>query len=106
MYRKEQYTGTVYQQTEEAEARREKFYELPELYARVKDYSRGLGVLELADAIRTGRRNRTGADLILHITEAIEAVRTSAENGGFYTMKTTCERPEAIPPGVQADKFR
>ena len=106
VYRKEQYTGTVYQQTEEAEARREKFYELPELYARVKDYSRGLGVLELADAISTGRRNRTGADLILHITEAIEAVRTSAENGGFYTMKTTCERPEAIPPGVQADKFR
>ena len=49
---------------------------------------------------------RTGADLILHITEAIEAVRASAENGGFYTMKTTCERPEAIPPGVQADKFR
>ena len=106
MYRKEQYTGTVYQSGEEAEARRERFYELPELYARVKDYSRGLGVLELADAISTGRRNRTGADLILHITEAIEAVRASAKNGGFYTMQTTCERPEAIPPGVQADRFR
>ncbi len=106
VYRKEQYTGTVYQQTEAAQERREKFYELPELYARVKDYSRGLGVLELADAISTGKKNRTGRDLILHITEAIEAVRASASNGGFYTMQTTCDRPEPIPPGVQADRFR
>ena len=66
VYRKEQYPGTVYQQTEEAQKRREQFCELPELYARVKDYSRGLGVLELADAIDTGRKNRTGRDLILH----------------------------------------
>ena len=96
----------VYQPGEEAEKRREKFYELPELYARVKDYSRGLGVLELADAIRTGRKNRTGRDLILHVTEAIEAIRTSVGDGRFYTMQTTCERPEPIPPGVQADCFR
>ena len=105
VYRKEQYTGTVYQQTPEAEARRERFYELPELYARVKDYSRGLGVLDLADAIDTGRKNRTGRDLILHITEVIEAIRASAAEGGFRRMETTCERPDPIPPGVQADRF-
>ncbi len=105
VYRKEQYLGTVYQQTEEARKRREQFCELPELYARVKDYSRGLGVLELADAIDTGRKNRTGRDLILHVTEAAEAVRTSAVTGEFYRMQTSCSRPDPIPPGVQADRF-
>ena len=105
VYRKEQYTGTILQQTEEAQSRRGKFYELPELYTRVADYSRGLGVLELADAIDTGRKNRAGGELIRHVTEVIEAVCNSAADGHLYTMKTTCERPLPIPPGVQADRF-
>ncbi len=105
VYRKEQYTGTNYRKTEEALDKREKFYELPELYTRVKDYSRGLGVLDLADAIDTGRRCRAGRDLILHITEVIEAVRSSAAQGGFRKMTTTCARPEPIPPGVMADRL-
>ena len=35
VYRKEQYTDTVFRQSEEAAARKEKFYELPELFPRV-----------------------------------------------------------------------
>ncbi len=104
VYRKEQYTDMVYQSTEEAMARKNKFYELPELYPRVKDYSRGLGVLDLAKAIETKSNNRANGSLIMHITEAIEGMMISSERGEFYKMKTTCERPEPLSPGGYMDE--
>lgn len=99
VYRKEQYLGTVYQNTPEAEARKSSFHELPELFPRVKDYSRGIGVLDLAKAIETGREHRANGALILHITEAMEALIASANTDVFYRMTTTCERPAPIAPG-------
>ncbi len=104
VYRKEQYTDPVYQKSEEAMARKNRFYELPELYPRVKDYSRGLGVLDLAKAIETNSNNRANGSLIMHITEAIEGMMISSENGEFYKMITTCERPEPLKPGGYMDE--
>lgn len=104
VYRKEQYTDTVYQKTAEAMARKDRFYELPELYPRVKDYSRGLGVLDLAQAIETNSNNRANGSLIMHITEAVEGMMISSKNGEFYKMKTTCERPEPLKPGGYMDQ--
>ena len=99
VYRKEQYTDTAYRNDPEAEARKRRFYELPELMPRVKDYSRGLGVLDLAAAIDAGIPNRSGPEFLLHITEALEGLQLSAKTGSFYTMTTTCERPRPIAPG-------
>lgn len=99
VYRKEQYTDTAYRNDPEAEARKRRFYELPELMPRVKDYSRGLGVLDLAAAIDAGVPNRSGPEFLLHITEALEGLQLSAKTGSFYTMTTTCERPRPIAPG-------
>ena len=99
VYRKEQYTDTVFRQSEEAMARKEKFYELPELFPRVKDYSRGIGVLDLANAIETGGINRANGELILHVTEILQGIRESAKTGTFYQLRTTCERPSALNPG-------
>lgn len=104
VYRKEQYTDTVYQKTEEAMTRKDRFYELPELYPRVKDYSRGIGVLDLAKAIEANSNNRANGSLIMHITEAIEGIMISSVNGEFYKMKTTCERPEPLKPGGYMDE--
>jgi len=99
VYRKEQYTDPVYRNTEEAEARKGIFYELPELFPRPKDYSRGIGVADLAKAIETNGRPRPGGDFILHITEAITGLLRAAETGEFYRMKTSCERPVPLDPG-------
>ena len=104
VYRKEQYTDTVYQKTEEAMTRKNRFYELPELYPRVKDYSRGIGVLDLAKAIEANSNNRANGSLIMHITEAIEGIMISSVNGEFYKMTTTCERPEPLKPGGYMDE--
>lgn len=99
VYRREQYTDTVYQNTAEARERSERFYELPELQPRKKDYSRGIGVQELAQSIAEGTQNRTGGDFILHITEALEGVLRSAEAGSYWHMRTECQRPQ--PFGIE-----
>ena len=105
VYRKEQYIDPVYRHTEEAEARKQVFYELPELFPRVKDYSRGIGVLDLALAIEANRPNRASGELIVHITEAIEGLMRSAQSGAFYAMQTTCDRPEPLKPGMAPDEI-
>lgn len=99
VYRKEQYTDTVYRDVGEAYIRKDTFYELPELFTRPKDYSRGIGVVDLAKAIETGGQNRANGELIVHVTEAIEGMLASARSGSFYQMRSTCERPEPLKPG-------
>jgi len=98
VYRKEQFTDPVYRDTEEARQRKEVFYELPELFSRPKDYSRGIGVAELAHAIETGGVSRTRG-MIVHTIEAINGLMKAAETGTVYGMKTTCERPVPMEPG-------
>lgn len=105
VYRKEQYTDVVFQQSEEARERKERFYELPELFPRVKDYSRGIGVLDLANAIETSEKNRANGELILHVTEILQGIRESAATGVFYQMKTTCKRPSTLKPGGYVDRI-
>ena len=105
IYRKEQFTDTVYNKSEDAVKRSESFVTLPELFPRVKDYSRGIGVLDLADAIEKGRTPRTSGDFILHVTEALEGIIKSADNNETYKMTTTCERPEPIKPGTDVGEI-
>ena len=104
VYRKEQFTDLVYRQDAEAKARSEHFYPLPELFTRAKDYSRGIGVLDLARAIETGQTARTGGALLLHVTEAMEGLLQAAQQGSIYRMTTTCARPRPLAPGSALDE--
>jgi len=100
VYRKEQYLDPLFRDTEEARALRATFRELPELFPRPRDYSRGIGVMDLASAIDSGRPNRASGELATHVTEAIEGLIESAETGAYHRMTTTCERPEPMTPGT------
>ena len=104
VYRKEQMTDTVWQHTPEAEARRDSFRDLPELFTRAKDYSRGIGVLDLAAAVERNSTNRANGEMIIHITEIIEGLMKSAETGSFIQIKTSCARPEPLKPGCAPDE--
>lgn len=99
VYRKEQYIDPIFRSDEAAEARKQIFHDLPELFPRVKDYSRGIGVLDLAKAIDNGTESRTSGTFITHIAEAMEGLRLSSQSGEFYTMTTTCKRPRPVTPG-------
>ena len=76
------------------------FYELPELFPRPKDYSRGIGVADLARAVETGGESRTRG-FLPHIVEAITGLMRAAETREIYVMQTTCERPEPLTPGAK-----
>lgn len=56
---------------------------------------RGLGVSEMADAIRQGRTPCANSDFACHVTEALCAFPLAAMEGKPYIMHTTCRRPAA-----------
>ncbi|OXM85478.1 Gfo/Idh/MocA family protein [Paenibacillus rigui] len=62
--------------------------------------SRGLGVLDMAYAIRNGRLNRANGQLAYHILEAMHGFHDASEQGKHYLMQSTCEKPKAMPTGL------
>jgi predicted dehydrogenase len=61
------------------------------------DNNRGIGVMDMAYAIRNGRTHRAHGDMAYHVLEAMHAFHDSSAEGAHYTMKSSCERPEPMP---------
>jgi len=70
---------------------------MPLLYNDPRKKTRGLGVVDLAHAIRDGREPRISHELILHVTEALCAFEKSSNTCSIYKMTTTCKRPMPMP---------
>ena len=60
---------------------------------------RGVAVVDMAYALRRGRKPRSGADLALHTVEIIDAIDKSNVDNQVYTMNTRPDRPAALLPG-------
>lgn len=58
---------------------------------------RGLGVLDLARALRAGTPHRASGEIALHVLDTLEAISSSAENGGFVPVTTSFSRPAPLP---------
>lgn len=65
--------------------------------------SRGLGVLDMAHAIRRGRDARASGALAYHVLDAMQAILESAESGMRTVLTSTCQRPEPIPIATPED---
>lgn len=59
---------------------------------------RGLGVAEMAWALRGGRQPRASGDLMLHVLEISHAIHRSAETGRHITIESAPSRPEPFDP--------
>jgi len=59
--------------------------------------SRGIGVADMAKAILSGGSYRANGELAYHVLEAMHGFHDSSEQGSFYHMQSTCERPEPLP---------
>ena len=66
----------------------------PAIYDR--DYGRGAGVAEMAEAILAGRPHRANGEMGLHVVDAMQGLLESAAEGQAVRLRTRCERPEAI----------
>jgi predicted dehydrogenase len=59
--------------------------------------SRGLGLADMAQALRSGREHRASGELGMHVLEIIHAFLDSSERGEHVAVDSTFERPEALP---------
>ena len=64
---------------------------------------RGIGVVDMAYAIRRGRPARSSADLALHMVEIVDAIDKSNVDNQVHIMTSTVDRPAALKPGHYGD---
>ena len=57
---------------------------------------RGIGLIEMAWAIRNQMPCRANGNIANHVLEIMHAVHTSYDNGKHVELKTTCEKPPSI----------
>jgi predicted dehydrogenase len=58
---------------------------------------RGLGLADMAQALRSGRAHRATGELGMHALEIIHAFLDSSERGEHVAVESTFERPAALP---------
>jgi predicted dehydrogenase len=61
---------------------------------------RGLGVADMAYAVRTGRPHRANGDLALHVLEIMEGVHIASREDRHVSLRRTCARPATLPIGL------
>ena len=66
---------------------------------------RGIGVAEMADALRNGRRSRVDAAMANHVLDVMHAVHESSDDGRHIELRTTCDGPEPVPHGLPLGRF-
>lgn len=62
--------------------------------------ARGLGIADMAYAMRSGRQHRASGEMAYHVLDSIESFMQSATEGRHITLTSTCSRPEALQPGI------
>lgn len=64
--------------------------------------SRGLGLADMAYAIRNNRPHRADGRMAYHVLEVALGLLESAESRSYREIASTCERPEPLPEGFPA----
>ncbi len=62
--------------------------------------SRGLGVADLASALRTGRPARASGEMAYHVLDAMHAFHDASREGRHVELASTCARPAPLPLGL------
>ena len=63
---------------------------------------RGIGVADMAYALRSGRPHRTNGALAYHVLDLMHAVHDSSASGQHVQLASTVERPAPLPTGLMA----
>jgi len=63
--------------------------------------SRGVGVADMAVAMRVGRSHRASAALAYHILDVMHAIHDAARTGTYIDIGSTCDRPAPLPLGLE-----
>jgi predicted dehydrogenase len=61
--------------------------------------SRGLGLADMALAMRSGRMQRANGEMAYHVLDVLVSFMQSSAEGRHITLNSTCSRPEPFAPG-------
>jgi predicted dehydrogenase len=75
--------------------RDETWSEFP-LIGGVTANSRGLGLIDMAEAIAEGREHRASGALAFHVLEIMHGIHDASSSETYYRTKTSCKRPDAV----------
>ncbi len=64
------------------------------------EQNRGIGVADMAYALRSGRAHRAGGDLAFHVLDVMQSFVESWEQGCYVDLSSTCARPDMFPLGL------
>lgn len=74
-------------------------YNLPMLHGYLEN-TRGIGLADLAYALRNNRKPRIDVELGYHAFEIVHGILESSRTGRIYDMTSSCERPRMITPAA------
>lgn len=74
-------------------------YEVPYSHG-YSENSRGIGIADMAYALRTGRPHRANGALARHVLDITLGIFEAARTERYTTMTTNCERPAPLPLGL------
>ena len=70
--------------------------ELPLTHAYAEN-GRGLGVADMAEAIRAGDPHRANGEVGAHVLEIMHGIHDAAASGHYYQLASTCSQPPPRP---------
>ena len=68
-------------------------------------FGRGLGLADMASAIRSGRPHRASGDLAFHVLDIMLAFHESAELKQTVSLQSSCQRPAPLPTDLEPGKI-
>lgn len=69
------------------------------------DNCRGLGVAEMAWAMKQGRKNRANKEMALNALETLHGIAISSETKQFYELESTFEIQPSLPQGFLGGEY-
>jgi predicted dehydrogenase len=63
--------------------------------------SRGVGVADMATAIRNGRPHRASGEMGYHVIDIVHALHDASNQNRHIELKSTCAQPAALPIGLE-----
>lgn len=61
---------------------------------------RGVGVADMAYAVKFGRHHRANGDMAFHVLDVMQAVEESSAGDRHVLIESDCRRPKALPLGL------
>jgi len=80
-------------------ARQQEWENVPLTHGHAEN-SRGLGVADMAVAIRFGRPHRASGALAYHVLDLMHAFHDASRAGTHIDIASTCDRPAPVPLGL------